>query len=71
MQGFSSSDLWNICSISIKEELLCRRVKILAFQLTVHIGPLKEGGKIKSLKQLFWASTELSEGANFWLFSRK
>jgi hypothetical protein len=54
-----SSDLWNLCSFLIEEELLreaqscigafglghpveCRRVKIFAFQVTVHIGLLKE-----------------------------
>jgi len=78
---FYYSDLWNLCSFSVEEELsceaqscigaLCRRVKILTFQVTAHIGLLKEGGKIKSLKKLSWAGTEFSEGANFWLFFRK
>jgi hypothetical protein len=45
-------DLWNRCSFLIEEELLCKaqryigdlchRVKIFAFQVTVHIGLLKE-----------------------------
>ena len=75
---FYSFDLWNLCSISIEEELsceaqscrdtLCRRVKILTFQVAAHIGLSKEGGKIKSLKKLSGAGTEFSEGANFWLF---
>jgi hypothetical protein len=57
---FYYSDLWNLCSFSIEEEVsceaqscigaLCRRVKILTFQVTAYIGLLKEGGKIKSLK---------------------
>jgi hypothetical protein len=38
---FCSLDLWNLYSLSIKEELLCRRGKISAFQLTAHIGFLE------------------------------
>jgi hypothetical protein len=39
---FCLSDLWNLCSFWIKEELLCSRVKLFAFQVTACIGLLKK-----------------------------
>jgi hypothetical protein len=35
-------NLWSLYSFATKEELLCHRVKISAFQLTAQIGFLKE-----------------------------